>query len=223
VFKFPSEFTPRHDAEIIGVVEDFQIGSVTEAIPNAVFYVQRDPDISRQIVLRLTSNNLPDALEQVDRVWDEAGSSGPISRHFLDQGIDNMYRSISRQSQLLSIYAGIAIFIAILGLFGLAAFVTEKRTKEIGIRKVLGGTRLDIIRLLLWQFSIPVFISNLIAWPVAFYYLTNWLQGFQTHIDLSLWIFILAGAMTLLIAVTTVFSHAFLVASKNPVQALRYE
>jgi len=117
----------------------------------------------------------------------------------------------------------VAIFIACLGLFGLAAFTAERRTREIGVRKVFGASTSDIVRLLLWQFSIPVLVANLIAWPIAWYYLQNWLQNFAYRIPLSPLFFLSAGFAALLIAWATVFSHARRVAAANPIHALRYE
>src|SRR5258708_39853547 len=117
----------------------------------------------------------------------------------------------------------VAIFIACLGLFGLAAFTVGRRTREIGIRKVFGARTRDLVFLLLWQFSIPVLIANLIAWPLAWYYLHDWLQGFAYRITLSPLYFLGAGATALVIAWATVFVHARRVADANPIHALRYE
>src|SRR5207253_274387 len=122
-----------------------------------------------------------------------------------------------------SLFVGIAIFIACLGLFGLAAFSTERRTREIGLRKTFGAGTSDIIWLLLWQFSIPVLIANAVAWPVAWYWLHDWLQGFAYRIPLSPLYFAAAGFAALLIAWATIFAHALRVARANPVHALRYE
>ena len=116
-----------------------------------------------------------------------------------------------------------AIFIASLGLFGLAAFTAGRRTREIGIRKVFGARIRDVVVLLLWQFSLPVLIANAIAWPVAWYYLHDWLQGFAYRIPLSPLYFFGAGLTALLIAWATVFVHARRVADANPIHALRYE
>ena len=117
----------------------------------------------------------------------------------------------------------VAIFIACLGLFGLAAFTASRRTKEIGIRKVFGARTRDVVFLLLWQFSIPVLVANAIAWPLAWYYLHGWLQGFAYHITLSPLYFLGAGAIAMIIAWATVFTHARRVADANPINALRYE
>ena len=221
VFRLPAEMTPSHDAQIIGVLEDFQVGSVQREIPATVFYLQ--PQITQIMAVRIQAENMPATLNEIDRIWQEAGDPGPIRRQFFDQTIQTMYQNISRQAELLGIYASIAILIAILGLIGLAAFVAERRTREIGIRKVLGSSRIDIVRLMLWQFSRPVVISNLLAWPAAFLYLNYWLQGFESHMDMSLEIFVLASVFTILAAIATVFLHAIKVSTSNPVDALRME
>jgi putative ABC transport system permease protein len=121
------------------------------------------------------------------------------------------------------VFVGIAIFIACLGLFGLAAFTAGRRTREIGIRKVFGARTRDLVFMLIWQFSVPVLIANLIAWPVAWYYLHGWLQGFAYRITLGPLFFLGAGAIALVIAWATVFVHAWRVARANPIHALRYE
>jgi putative ABC transport system permease protein len=124
---------------------------------------------------------------------------------------------------MFSIWVAVAIGIAGLGLFGIAAFTTQRRNKEIGIRKVFGARSLDIVRLLLWQFSIPVLIANVIAWPVAYYYLHLWLAGYAYRIALSPVYFITVGLAALLIAWATIFTHTMRVARANPIHALRYE
>ncbi len=221
VFQLPNVFTPPHDAEIIGVLEDFQVGNIRNEIPAAAFYVQ--PGITNFIGLKIEAASLLNTVDQLDTLWEEMDNTGPLNRQFLDQSINQMYDDLSRQSQLLAVYSGIAIVIAILGLVGLAGYIAEKRTKEIGIRKVLGGTRAQIIAMLLLQFSKPVVISNLLAWPAAYYILNRWLNGFASHIELGVSVFVLAALITLLLAIGTVFTHAWLVARRNPVAALRYE
>jgi putative ABC transport system permease protein len=135
----------------------------------------------------------------------------------------NLFKEDERQARMFSLFVGIAIFIACLGLFGLAAFTAQRRTKEIGVRKAFGARQTDIVRLLLWQFSVPVLIANLIAWPVAYYYLHHWLESYAFRIVLSPVYFVLAGATALVIAWITVIAHALRVARANPIHALRYE
>jgi putative ABC transport system permease protein len=134
-----------------------------------------------------------------------------------------MYRADERRGTLFAIFAGFAVLISCLGLFGLAAFTAQRRTKEIGIRKVLGARTRDIIRLLVWQFTRPVLIANLIAWPVAWWLMRDWLNTFDQRIPLTPIPFVVAGAIALGIAVATVVGHAIKVARANPIHALRYE
>ncbi|NQV70995.1 MAG: ABC transporter permease [Pseudohongiella sp.] len=221
LFALPSTFTELHDAEIIGVFEDFQIGSIRSEIPNAAFFFH--PAQMKEMSIKLTGQDIPETLESIDQLWREFGDPKPIQRRFFDERIENMYRSVTQQAQLLGLYTVAAVFIAILGLVGLAAFLAERRTKEVGIRKVLGGSRMDIVLLLLFQFSKPVILSNFLAWPLAYYYLNQWLSGFSRHIELQWWMFLGAGTATLSFALATVFVHAYITAGINPVRALRYE
>jgi putative ABC transport system permease protein len=221
VFRQPSTFTPWHAVRIIGVVEDFQIGSVRAAIPPAVFFVDEPQAVT--LSLKLDGRATPEALEAMDRTWKELGGSGPLARVFFEQTMQNMYLDLRRQTQVLSAFASIAIFIAVLGLVGLAAHAAVTRTREIGIRKAVGGSRLEIMRLLLWQFSRPVLLANMIAWPVAYYLMGVWLQGFARRVELDWWIFAGAAAATLAVAVAAVSTHTWAMAGARPVEALRYQ
>lgn len=147
---------------------------------------------------------------------------GSVERFLLVE-LQSTRRGWPREGRIFAIFVGIAISIACLGLFGLASFTAERRTKEIGIRKVYGARTRDMVRLLLWQFSIPVLGANLIAWPVAYYYLRHWLDGYAYRINLNPLYFIATGFVALVIAWATVIIHAAYVARANPVHALRYE
>jgi putative ABC transport system permease protein len=149
--------------------------------------------------------------------------SAAIQRSFLDDNFAALYRADVKQGELFATFVAIAIAISALGLFGLAAFSAERRTQEIGIRKVFGARTRDVVFLLLWQFSIPVLLANLIAWPLAWYYLQSWLQGFAYRITLNPLYFAAAGLAALLIAWISVLGHALRVARANPIHALRYE
>jgi putative ABC transport system permease protein len=159
----------------------------------------------------------------VDRAWSRFSPSVAIQRHFISESFDRLYRADEKQGQMLGAFVGIAIAIACLGLFGLAAFTARQRTREIGIRKIFGARTRDLTMLLLWQFSLPVVVANLIAWPLAWVYLHRWLQGFVDRVNLSLLYFAAAGLMALLIAWATVFTHALRVARASPIHALRHE
>jgi putative ABC transport system permease protein len=141
----------------------------------------------------------------------------------LNDNYERLYQADRKQGRIFGIFVVIAILIACLGLFGLAAFTAGRRTREIGIRKVFGARTRDVVLLLLWQFSIPVVLANAIAWPVAWYYLQTWLEGFAYRINLSPLTFLGAGLAALLIAWVTVFTHTWRVARANPIHALRTE
>ena len=159
----------------------------------------------------------------VERVWKDSVSDVPFEAQFSEAIVADLYKAEEKRAQIFAGFAILAVVIACLGLFGLAAFTAERRTKEIGIRKVLGARTADIVRLLVWQFSRPVLIANLIAWPVAWWAMRDWLNGFDTRMTLTPLPFLLAGGVALLIAVVTIAGHAFKVARANPIRALRYE
>ncbi|HMH64937.1 MAG TPA: FtsX-like permease family protein, partial [Rhizomicrobium sp.] len=166
---------------------------------------------------------VPQTLSFIDRAWHDFAPTKAVNRFFLDDNFGRLYQADERQGELFGVFVGIAIFISCLGLFGLAAFTAGRRTREIGIRKVFGARTRDLVFLLLWQFSIPVLIANVIAWPLAWYYLHGWLQGFAYRIPLSPVYFLGAGLAALLIAWATIFTHALRVARANPIHALRTE
>jgi putative ABC transport system permease protein len=173
--------------------------------------------------VRLSGYRVADTLSFIDRTWHGFAPDTVIKRHFLSDSFEQQFQADERQGEIFGLFVGIAIFIAAMGLFGLAAFSTERRTKEIGLRKTFGARTRDIILLLLWQFSVPVLVANLIAWPVAYYYLRQWLEGYAYRISLNPLYFIGAGAAALVIAWATVIVHAAHVARANPVHALRCE
>jgi len=206
---------------IVGVVADFKIAG-TKAPVTATIY-RYFPQAVSYISVRVQPGRLPEALTFIDHTWRSFAPSVAMQRSFLTESFDRQFQADEKQKTIFALFVGIAIFIACLGLFGLAAFSTERRTKEIGLRKTFGARTRDIIFLLLWQFSIPVLIANLIAWPVAYYYLRGWLEGYAYRISLSPLYFVGAGAAALVIAWATVIVHAAHVARANPIHALRYE
>jgi putative ABC transport system permease protein len=137
--------------------------------------------------------------------------------------MQHQYMDVIRQGVIFAALSSLALFLACIGLFGLAAFATERRIKEIGIRKAMGADSSDIVRLFAWEFSQPVLLANLIAWPIAYYCASRWLSGFAYHVDLTLWMFVAAGTIALGIALFTVGGQAFFAARAKPVAALRYE
>jgi putative ABC transport system permease protein len=145
-----------------------------------------------------------------------------VSR-FVDDIVYDLYSADEKRAELFGMFAILAVVIGCLGLYGLAAFSAAQRTKEIGIRKVLGARTRDIVQLLVWQFSRPVLVANMIAWPVAWWVMKGWLQRYDAHIGLGPTPFVTAGLLALGIAIATIGSHAVRVARANPIVALRYE
>ena len=156
-------------------------------------------------------------------MWKGVTTEVPFNAEFSDDIVAELYEAEDARAKTFAAFALLAIIVACLGLFGLAAFTAERRTKEIGIRKVLGARTRDIVRLLVWQFSKPIIIANLIAWPVAWWADARLAQQFDARIDLAPTPFVLAGVLALAIAIGTIAGHAFKVARANPIHALRYE
>ncbi|HVW74803.1 MAG TPA: ABC transporter permease [Rhizomicrobium sp.] len=207
--------------KVVGVTANtLTEGARTAAFPMVYVYA---PDWPANISMRIDPARTQEAMAYIERTFHSFVPNVPVSHAFLDDSFERLYSADKKQGAMFAVFVGIAIVIACMGLFGLAAFTAGRRTREIGIRKVFGARIRDVVFLLLWQFSIPVLIANLIAWPVAWYYLHGWLQGFAYRIALSPLYFLGAGLMALLIAWATVFSHARRVAGANPINALRYE
>ncbi len=208
-------------SRVIGIVPDFTLGSVRESVQPTVYFVE--PGAAPLIVAKLDGAKIPETLDAIARIWKRTEPGRPVDYIFESQAMQELYRDVITQGIALAICAGLAICIACLGLFALAAFTTERRTKEIGVRKAMGAETSDIVRLLLWQFTKPVLWANLIAWPLAFWAMDHWLKGFAYRVDLPLWLFVAAAAVAVAIALVTVSTHAVLVARAKPVTALRYE
>jgi putative ABC transport system permease protein len=207
-------------ATVIGVVSDVRYRSVRQPLQPIVYFYQTTN--YNQLLIR--SNGDLKALDaQVQAIWKRLVPDIPYFSRFVTEVVHDLYTQDEKRAQLFGMFAILAVVIGCLGLFGLAAFTAERRTKEIGIRKVLGARTFDIVRLLVWQFSRPVLIANLVAWPVAWWVMRDWLNQFDLRITLGPTPFIGAALVALLIAVGTIGAHAFRVARTNPVHALRYE
>ena len=211
----------KSHSRVVGVVAD----TLTEGTRSPVLqtvYIHRSDNL-QNIVVRIAPGRLQEAMAYIARMQRTFVPGAALSRTLLSDTYKRLYVGDERQGQIFAIFVGIAIFIASLGLFGLAAFTAGRRTKEIGIRKVFGARIRDVVVLLLWQFSVPVLVANAIAWPVAWYYLHDWLQGFAYRITLNPVYFVAVGLGALVIAWLTILSHALRVARANPIHALRYE
>jgi len=205
---------------IIGVVGDSRFRTVRTPIDSIMFRkVTAGP---AWMIIRYQGD--PQTVRSaVERQWKQITTEVPFNAKFSEEIIGEVYKKEDARAKTFAAFALLAVIIGCLGLFGLAAFTAERRTKEIGIRKVLGARTRDIVRLLVWQFSRPVIIANLIAWPIAWWMMRDWLNGFDQRIALTPIPFVLAAAVALGIAVATVVGHSVRVARANPIHALRYE
>jgi putative ABC transport system permease protein len=206
---------------IVGVLQDALFHAAQTASVATIYYF--NPNGLTRFSIRARGGRIAEAASFVDATWRRFAPTVAIRCHFLEDSFDKLFAADERQGAMFGIFVVVAIFIACLGLFGLAAFTAERRTKEIGIRKVFGASTRDVVRLLLWQFSIPILIANIIAWPVDYYYLDTWLEGYAYRIDLNPLYFIAAGLVAVAIGWATVLTHALGVARTNPIHALRYE
>jgi len=214
--------------QIIGVVKDFHFNSLHSKINPVFFYWLDWPHnkVSVRISLSKPNASLPGierAIGYIKEKWKELCPDYPFAYSFLDESFDKQYKREERLSEIFISFAALAIFIACLGLFGITSFMTERRTKEIGVRKVLGATVPEIVFLLSREFTKWVLIANVIAWPVAYLVLNKWLQNFAYRTPIGAGVFILSAFLTFVIALLTVSYQSVKAAVANPVEALRYE
>jgi putative ABC transport system permease protein len=210
-----------NQAKIIGVVKNYHFRSLKQEIEPLILIL--NPQNCWALFARLNSEDVSKTIGHMEKIWGQFAPGYPFNYRFMDEAIDNLYRSEQQIGTLFGYFSILAIFISCLGLFGLASFMAEQRTKEIGIRKVLGATVSNILLLLSKEFAKWVLIANLIAWPVAYYAMNRWLQGYAYRINIALWSFILAAVLALAIALFTVSYQAVRAATANPADALRYE
>lgn len=206
---------------IIGVVKNFNFKPLDTKIEPLV--IRYTDDLLFSMFVRVKPGGLTGTIDYIKDVYKTFSPSAPFDYHFLDEDFENLYKSETRMQTIFSYFAIFAIIISCLGLFGLTSYIAERRTKEIGIRKVLGANVLNLSYLLSLQFTKWVLISNLIAWPVAYILMNKWLQDFAYRVDISLWLFPLSGLLVLVVALLTVSYQAIKAALVNPVKSLKYE
>ena len=206
---------------VIGVVKDFHIESLHKQI--APLFIRYTTHRYNSLCVLLRTQNIPDTISFLREKMKQVDPLRPFEYAFLDDSFDAQYRAEERLSQIFSYFTVLAIFIACLGLFGLASFTAEQRTKEIGIRKVLGSSISGIVVLLSKEFTKWVLIANVIAWPIAYYSLNKWLEGFAYRTHITFLSFVISAIISLVIALLTVSYQALRAATANPVDSLRYE
>ncbi len=216
------QFIFRGDTgRVSGVVKDFTYKSMHEKTGPLVVF--DNPAWRNHFVVRTAAKNSLPAMDHIQNVWKKHIPGSPLEFTFLDESFDNLYKEDRKSSFIIMVFAGIAVMISALGLFSLAAFQAEQRTKEIGVRKVLGATVSGIIALLSKEFIKLVAIAILIATPISWWVMSKWIQNFAYRIDLSWWIFFVTGIMVIVVALTTVIFQAIKAALANPVKSLRTE
>jgi len=209
------------EGTIIGVVKDFHFTSMRSKIKPAVFYSQSLTN--GRFYIKTTGKNAPQAITAASRQWKKYNADFPFNYTFLDDSFKRLYQSEQRTGLLFNIFAVMAIFISCLGLLGLAAYTAQVRTKEIGVRKVLGASINSILQLLAADFIKLVFIAIVIAMPIAWYAMHKWLQEFAYKVNISWWVFVLAGCIAIAIALITISLQTIKAALSNPVKSLRTE
>jgi putative ABC transport system permease protein len=210
----------RDTFEIAGVVEDYHQMSLKATVAPLVFRMESS---SSFFAFKVDSGNYQDVLAQLEGPWKEFFPGNPVDYFFLDQFFSRQYARDRQTGQVFTLFTALAIFIACLGLFGLASFMTLQRTKEIGIRKVLGSTVSHIVFLLSKGFIQLVILANLIAWPFAYYLMDWWLTTFPYHIEINPLLFVLAGVVVVTLAFISVGFQTFRAAQANPAKTLKYE
>jgi putative ABC transport system permease protein len=208
---------------IIGIIKDFNFKPLNINIEPII--ISNNPEFNRfkYMFIKISSKNIPRTITLLEKEYQKFNPGFPFEFHFLDDDYDQLYWAQQQMDQIIRYFSFLAIFISGIGLFGLASFTAEQRTKEIGVRKILGGSVSGIIILLIREFTKWVFLANLIAWPIAYFAMNKWLQNFAYRIDLTVWPFLLAGFLALVIALLIVSWQAVRAATANPIDSLRYE
>jgi len=209
------------EGQVVGVMKNFHYNSVKNKIEPLLMMLR--PDQSQFLSVRIAPGTIPATMKELEAAWTELLPDYPFEFKFVEEDFEMMYRREQRMVDLLKYFAIMAVIIASLGLFGLSSFTAEQRTKEIGIRKALGATEPNLIYLLCREFIILVGISSLIAWPVGYYVMNGWLEGFAYRFDLGVSIFLFSGLLAVIISLLTVSYQAIKAAIANPIKSLRYE
>jgi putative ABC transport system permease protein len=216
----------QYNGKIIGVVGDFHFESLKQKIVPIVLMnpaLRSNQSFFNNLSIKISGKNINSELATIEKAWRKWLPEIPYQYSFLDERFASLYESEQRQGTIFTVFACIAIFIASLGLFGLSAFAITQRIKEIGIRKVLGARVDTIVKLLSGDFLKLVLIAAVIAFPLAWYAMSQWLQEFAYRIPIHWWVFVLSALVAMLVALTTVCFHAIKAAIANPVKSLRSE
>lgn len=213
--------------EVVGVFSNINITSLHHQVEPFVIKMARDSATrdfeSKYIVIRINQDELASGIRSIEKVWDAMGYERPFEYQFLQDILDAHYSGEDILGELARIFTVLSIIISLLGIWGLTAYITERRTREIGIRKTLGASMFSLVKLINKEFVLIIIISILISWPLSFFALSNWIKSFAYRDFLSIWSFILASMLAVLFAILTISHKAIIAGRKNPVDAIRYE
>jgi ABC-type antimicrobial peptide transport system permease subunit len=209
------------DYTIVGVVKDFHFQSLREEVEPLFMFMNRDRIYN--MLVRIDSGDASAAVSHIEKTWKGVVPAFPFEFGFLDESFESLYKDEERLGKILRAFAGLAVFIACLGLFGLASYLAEQRTKEVGIRKVLGASATQITMLLCREFVLLVLLANAIAWPVMFLVMNGWLKGFAYRAGFNVFIYAVALGAALVVAVLSVGAQALRAAHANPAVSLKHE
>lgn len=212
------------DERVIGVVKDFYPMSLRTPLNNFIIDMFRRPNVFAQVIaVRINSNNYNDAIRFIEKKWNQFVPTRPFEYHILEQQINSLYNDEEKFGKFTVMLSILAIIIASMGLIGLTSFLAEQRTKEIGIRRVLGASTNSIIKMMSNEFIVLLVIANLISWPITYIATSRWLNGYSSHIGTKWWLYILSGLITLLIALVITGVRAYRASHMNPAKTLKYE
>jgi putative ABC transport system permease protein len=211
----------RRNVRIVGVVRDFYDRSLRAGIRPFMFRIYR-PWL-QYVFIKVDKNRIPEALGRIRAAFEKFAPDYPYSFEFLDEAFNRDYSVETQQRRLFNAFGMLSVFVAGLGLFGLAAFTAERKTKEIGIRKVLGASASSLVAMMTREYLVWVALANIIAWPAGYYFMTKWLNGFASRITLEVPFFLAASAAMLVVVLAAVGTRTLRAARANPVDSLRYE
>ena len=206
---------------VVGVVKDFHFTSLHSRIEPIIMFVE--PLWFSNVIIRVHTKDLQRTLANIKKAWNQVNPEYPFDYEFVNEAFAAKYVADNQFKAVMGLFSVIAVIIASVGLFAVSLFTIERRIKEIGIRKVLGASVPEIAAMLTGDLAKWILLANVVAWPLAYYGMTRWLQGFAYHITIGIWAFLAAGLFVLVVAVLTVAIEAVRAASANPVESLRYE
>ena len=210
------------EGRIIGVVDNFHFDNFYNEIKPLVLLYE-PPSSDNYLMVKISGDNISESLAGVKKAWNKSVPFYPFEGNFLDEEFNRHYQSEKRMGTLFNNFAFLSVFIASLGLFGLVSFIANQRTKEIGIRRVVGASAVDIVKILTKEFALLVVAANIIAWPAAYYFMSRWLNNFAFRTHIHLWMFVFSAVIAFVIALLLISYKTIKAATANPVDSLRYE